>query len=296
MARWLRVGGVTLALWAGVVVLFLVVVSTVVRGPEGAGLAFGPRVAVVELDGVILDVEELLRELKVHRENPLVRAVVIRINSPGGVVGPTQELHDALLRLRKAGKPVVASLGAVAASGGYYVAVAADQIYANPGTLTGSIGVIMQMANLESLMKKVGVDYVVVKAGRYKDLGNISRPMTVEERRLLQTLLDDVHAQFVGAVAAGRKLDEAQVLQFADGRILSGAQALALNMVDELGGLEDAIDRAGRLAGLAVPPRIVPPRRRFSLFDLLRNQLGLAASQGLAPALPVFKTPLYLMD
>jgi protease IV len=296
VARWLRVGGVTLALWAGVVVLFLVVVSTVVRGPEGAGLAFGPRVAVVELDGVILDVEELLRELKVHRENPLVRAVVIRINSPGGVVGPTQELHDALLRLRKAGKPVVASLGAVAASGGYYVAVAADQIYANPGTLTGSIGVIMQMANLESLMKKVGVDYVVVKAGRYKDLGNISRPMTVEERRLLQTLLDDVHAQFVGAVAAGRKLDEAQVLQFADGRILSGAQALALNMVDELGGLEDAIDRAGRLAGLAVPPRIVPPRRRFSLFDLLRNQLGLAASQGLAPALPVFKTPLYLMD
>jgi protease IV len=296
VARWLRVGGVTLALWAGVVVLFLVVVSTVVRGPEGAGLAFGPRVAVVELDGVILDVEELLQELKVHRENPLVRAVVIRINSPGGVVGPTQELHDALLRLRKAGKPVVASLGAVAASGGYYVAVAADQIYANPGTLTGSIGVIMQMANLESLMKKVGVDYVVVKAGRYKDLGNMSRPMTVEERRLLQTLLDDVHAQFVGAVAAGRKLDEAQVLQFADGRILSGAQAQALNMVDELGGLEDAIDRAGRLAGLAVPPRIVPPRRRFSLFDLLRNQLGLAASQGLAPALPVFKTPLYLMD
>jgi protease-4 len=296
VARWLRVGGVTLALWAGVVVLFLVVGSMAVRGPEGAALAFGPRVAVVELDGMILDVEELLRELKVHRENPLVRAVVIRINSPGGVVGPTQELHDALLRLRKAGKPVVASLGAVAASGGYYVAVAADQIYANPGTLTGSIGVIMQTANLESLMKKVGVDYVVVKAGRYKDLGNMSRPMTVEERRLLQTLLDDVHAQFVGAVAAGRKLAEAQVLQFADGRIFSGAQAQALNMVDELGGLEDAIDRAGRLAGLAVPPRIVPPRRRFSLFDLLRNQLGLAVSQGLAPALPVFKTPLYLMD
>ena len=125
--------------------------------------------AVVELEGIIVDVEDLLRELKGHRENPLVKAVVIRINSPGGVVGPTQELHDALQRLRKAGKPVVASLGAVAASGGYYVAVAADRIYANPGTLTGSIGVIMQMANVESLMKKVGVDYVVVKAGQYKD-------------------------------------------------------------------------------------------------------------------------------
>jgi protease-4 len=291
----LTVVGITLVLWAGVIALFLLVVSASLSGPDGSGVAFGPRVAVVELEGMIIDAEDLLRELKTHRENPQVKAVVIRINSPGGVVGPSQELHDALLRLRKAGKPVVASLGAVAASGGYYVAVGADQIYANPGTLTGSIGVIMQMANVESLMKKVGVDYVVVKAGRYKDLGNFSRPMSVEERRVLQALLDDVHAQFIGAVAAGRRIEESQVRQFADGRVFSGVQAMTLKMVDELGGLEDAIDRAARLAGLEAPPRVLTPRRRFSVFDLLRNQLGLEMGRAI-PALPVFKTPLYLMD
>ena len=204
MARPLIVVGITLALWATVVLLFILVVSGALRGPEG-GVGFGRRVAVVELEGLIVDVEDLLSDLKGHRENPLVRAVVIRINSPGGVVGPTQEVHEALQRLRRAGKPVVASLGAVAASGGYYIAVAADRIYANPGTITGSIGVIMQMANFESLMKKVGVDYVVVKAGQFKDIGNFSRPMTPEERRVLQSLLDDVHGQFVGAADKRRE-------------------------------------------------------------------------------------------
>jgi protease-4 len=226
----------------------------------------------------------------------MVRAVVMRINSPGGVVGPTQEIHDSLMRLREAGKPVVASLGSVAASGGYYVAVAADRIYANPGTLTGSIGVIMQMANLENLMKKVGVDYVVVKAGQFKDIGNVSRQMTLEERRVLQSLLDDVHGQFIGAVAAGRGLEQRAVLGFADGRIFSGAQAKGLKMVDELGGLEEAINTAATLAGLEVPPRVIPPRRRLSVFDLLRNQFGFAGSHVVAPILPLFKTPMYLMD
>src|SRR3989441_12542692 len=263
------------------------------QGPEGGG--FGARVAIVELEGIIVDVEELLKDLKSHRDNPLVRAVVIRINSPGGIVGPTQELHDAIRRVRQAGKPVVASLGAVAASGGYYVAVAADRIYANPGTLTGSIGVIMQMANFEQLMKKVGVDYVVVKAGHFKDVGNPGRPMTPEERRVLQALLDDVHAQFIGAVAEGRKLDRAQVTQFADGRIFSGTQAKALQMIDEIGGLEDAVNGAAQLAGIRVPPKVIPPRRRISIFDLLRSQLGIARAT-LGPALPMFKTPLYLMD
>src|SRR5438093_5760785 len=150
----------------------------VVAPTGGGGAVFGARVAIVELEGTIVDVDDLLRELKAHRDNPQVKAVVLRINSPGGVVGPTQELHAAIMRLRESGKPVVASLGAVAASGGYYVAVAADKIYANPGTLTGSIGVVMQMANLNALMKKVGVEYVVVKAGEFKDVGNFARPIT----------------------------------------------------------------------------------------------------------------------
>jgi protease-4 len=294
VARRLTVVSVTVAIYLGVVVGFLAVVSAMLQGPEGGG--FGARVAIVELEGIIVDVEELLKDLRNHRDNPLVRAVVIRINSPGGIVGPTQEVHDAIRRVRQAGKPVVASLGAVAASGGYYVAVAADQIYANPGTLTGSIGVIMQMANLENLMKKIGVDYVVVKAGQFKDMGNIARPMTAEERRVLQALLDDVHAQFITAVTEGRRLDRARVAQFADGRIFSGAQARALSMVDELGGLEDAINRAAKLAGLNIPPRVIPARRRLSILDLIRNELGLMGGRALVPVLPVFKTPLYLMD
>ena len=166
-SRTLRVLAATLGIYFGVAALFLTIAVSR-RGGDGAGV-FGPRIAIVELEGMILEVEDLVRDLKSYRDNPQVKAVVIRINSPGGVVGPTQELHQALMRVRAAGKPVVASLGSVAASGGYYTAVAADRILANPGTLTGSIGVIMQMANVESLFKKVGVDYVVVKAGRSEE-------------------------------------------------------------------------------------------------------------------------------
>ncbi len=284
-----------LAVYLGVAVLFVVALSAGLAPGGGGGAVFGARVAIVELEGTIVDVDDLLRELKSHRDNPQVKAVVLRINSPGGVVGPTQELHAAVMRLRESGKPVVASLGAVAASGGYYVAVAADKIYANAGTLTGSIGVIFQLPNLDGLMKKVGVDYVVVKAGRYKDIGNIARPMTAEEQRLLQSLLDDVHAQFISAVATGRKLDRAQVLSFADGRIVSGAQAKDLKMIDALGGLEDAIEGAAMLAGLPRPPKVIGPHRKLSIMDLLRNQLDLRGWTGVSP-LSLMKTPLYLMD
>ena len=285
-----------LAIYLGVAVLFVVALSVSLAPSGSGGSVFGARVAIVELEGTIVDVDDLVRELKSHRDNPLVKAVVLRINSPGGVVGPTQELHAAVLRLREARKPVVASLGAVAASGGYYVAVAADKIYANPGTLTGSIGVIFQLPNLDGLMKKVGVEYVVVKAGQYKDIGNISRTMTPEERRVLQALLDDVHAQFISAVATGRKLDRAQVLGFADGRIVSGAQAKDLHMVDALGGLEEAVDGAATLAGLPKSPTVIGPRKKLSIMDLLRNQLDLRGWTSIAPGLSLLRTPLYLMD
>ena len=296
MRRRLTVLAAAVLVYLGVAGLFVISVGGLSRG-EGGPALFGPRVAIVELEGVILEVDDIVRELKSHRENPTVRAVVMRINSPGGVVAPTQELYDAVQRLRQAGKPVVASLGSVAASGGYYVAVACDQFYANPGTLTGSIGVIMQLANLEQLMKKVGVDYVVVKAGQFKDIGNIARAMTPDERRVMQALLDDVHGQFIGAVATGRKLSREEVVRFADGRVFSGVQAKDLHMIDALGGLEDAVLAAAKLAGIPSPPNVIQPRRRFSLVDLLRNEFGgTPVGALLRPALPAFKTPLYLMD
>jgi protease-4 len=281
----------------GVILIFLVSVWVLVRVTDRGGLPGGQRVAIVEIEGMIVDTSDLVRDLQDHLDDASVRAVVVRINSPGGVVGPTQEVYAALRRLSRAGKPVVASLGAVAASGGYYIAAAADRIYANPGTLTGSIGVIMQLANVEGLFKKIGVEYVVVKAGLHKDIGNPARPMSPEERLILQSLLDDVHAQFIDAVAEGRHLQRAAVVAFADGRIYSGAQAKARKMVDELGGLEDAIEDAARLAGLPPRPRVIRPRRHFSIVDLLRTELDLgrfAAGAGGLPSLS--RVPLYLMD
>ena len=266
------------------------------------GLPGGAKVAVVEVEGVIgvaadrgLDTESIIRTLGEYRDDPAVRAVVLRIDSPGGVVAPTQEIFTAVRRLREAKKPVVASLGSVAASGGYYVAVSADRIFASPGTLTGSIGVVMQLANVEGLLKKVGVEYVVVKAGAYKDVGNFARAMTPEERRILQSLLDDVYDQFISAVAEGRGLDPQAVRAFAEGRIYSGRQALGLKMVDDLGGLEDAIEAAAKMAGLPPKPKVLYPRRRFSLRELLRNEWGLGPVSRMLPAMQTLRTPLYLM-
>lgn len=280
----------------GVLLLFVMTLWVLLATLEGTGLPGGQKLAIVELEGLILESEPVVRELQEHQDNPSVRAMVLRINSPGGVVGPTQEIYAAVKRFRKAGKPVVASLGSVAASGGYYVAAAADRIYANPGSLTGSIGVVMQMTNVEALLKKVGVEYVVVKSGRYKDIGNFARAMSPEERRILQALLDDVYNQFVDAVAQGRGLDRQAVLGFADGRIVSGQAAKEIGMVDALGGLEDAIEGAAQLAGLPKRPKLILPRRRFSLWNLLLNQLGWMGGPSLPAHLSLGKTPLYLMD
>jgi protease-4 len=288
---------ITIGVGVGIVVLFIgtVWVFMATLGEDGLPTG-GPKVAVVEIEGIIVDGAAAVRELREHADNPSIKAVVLRVNSPGGVVAPTQEIFAAIQRARKAGKPVVASLGAVAASGGYYVAVAADRIYANPGTLTGSIGVVMQLANLEGLLKKVGVDYVVVKAGAYKDVGNFARTMSPEERKMLQALLDDVYSQFVEAVSEGRGLEKKDVLAFAEGRIYSGQQALALKMVDELGGFEEAVEAAGKLANISGRPKLVYPRKKFSFRDLMESRLGLAGIGPLLPALSGIRTPLYLMQ
>jgi len=293
-----RVALIALGAGAGVLVLFVFTVWLLLTVSDD-GLPGGARVAVVEVEGVIgvgadrgLDTEAIIRTLGEYRDDPAVRAVVLRIDSPGGVVAPTQEIFTAVRRLRETKKPVVASLGSVAASGGYYVAVSADRIFASPGTLTG---VVMQLANVEGLLKKVGVEYVVVKAGAYKDAGNFARAMTPEERRILQSLLDDVYDQFISAVAEGRGLEPQAVRAFAEGRIYSGRQAHGLKMVDDLGGLEDAIEAAAKMAGLPPKPKVLYPRRRFSLRELLRNEWGLGPVSRMLPAMETLRTPLYLM-
>ena len=292
-----RVALVAIGVSVGILVLFLGTIWVLMATVSEDGLPTGgPKVAVVEIEGIIIDGTAAVRELREHADNSAIKAIVLRVNSPGGVVAPTQEIFSAIQRARKAGKPVVATLGAVAASGGYYVAAAADRIYANPGTLTGSIGVVMQMANLEGLLKKVGVEYVVVKAGAYKDVGNFARTMSPEERKMLQALLDDVYSQFVDAVAEGRGLERKEVLAFAEGRIYSGQQALALKMVDEMGGFEDAVEAAGKLANIQGRPKLVYPRRKFSFKDLLESRLGLPGAGPLLPALSGFRTPLYIMQ
>lgn len=296
-----RVALIALGAGVGVLVLFVFTVWLILAVSDD-GLPGGAKVAVVEVEGVIgvradrgLDTESIIRTLGEYRDDPAVRAVVLRIDSPGGVVAPTQEIFTAVRRLREAKKPVVASLGSVAASGGYYVAVSADRIFASPGTLTGSIGVVMQLANVEGLLKKVGVEYVVVKAGAYKDVGNFARAMTPEERRILQALLDDVYDQFISAVAEGRGLEPQAVRAFAEGRIYSGRQAHGLKMVDDLGGLEDAIEAAAKMAGLPPKPKVLYPKRRFSLRELLRNEWGLGPVSHMLPAMQTLRTPLYLM-
>ncbi len=237
-------------------------------------LSTGDRIAVIRVEGVILDAQETLGELRKFSENPYVKAIVLRIDSPGGGVVPSQEIHDAVKRIRaKGNKAVIASLGSVAASGGYYIAVATDRIVANPGTLTGSIGVIMEMANVQGLMQKIGVEGVVIKSGKYKDVGSPLRKMTDEERALLQNVMDDVHTQFIEAVAEGRAIEFKDAQALADGRIFTGRQAKDVQLVDEIGDLEDAIQLAADVVGIEGEPRVVEPRRRFSIRELLDSKL-----------------------
>jgi len=214
------------------------------------------QVGVVPIEGIISDSEAIVEQLQQFADDQRVRAVVLRINSPGGGVAPSQEIYQAVLELKKK-KKVVVSMGAVAASGGYLIAVAADRILANPGTITGSISAVMHYANVEELMKKIGVSSHVIKSGKFKDIGSPTRKMTAEEQTLIQGIVDDIYDQFVQVIAKNRKIPLEEVRQIADGRVFSGRQAKERRLVDGLGGFQDAVMLAGRLAGLEGKPEIV---------------------------------------
>ncbi len=253
-------------------------------------LAGKEGVAIVRIEGPIMDSSQAVAELEAFGDNPMVKAIVVRIDSPGGGVAPSQEIYNAVKRVRKEqNKTVVASMGTVAASGGYYIAVATDRILANPGTLTGSIGVIMQMANFQELLEKVGVKSVVIKTGKFKDLGSPFRPMVEEERQLLEAVMDDTLSQFIEAVAEGRSMDAAEVEQLADGRIFTGRQAKTVLLIDEIGDLHDAIKLAGELGGIEGTPRVLETTKPFSVQEFLESTF-LGGIRSLSPSR--FSAPL----
>jgi protease-4 len=248
--------------------LFSIIAVTTLLG-EDKDYSTSSGVGLVEVKGLIIDPQETVKQLRDFGKDDKVKAVVLRIDSPGGVVGPSQEISAAVKKLR-AKKPVVVSMGSVAASGGYYIAAPATLIYANPGTITGSIGVLMKFSNLEGLMDKVGMKAFTLKTGKFKDVGSPARAMNAEEKAMLQSVIDSTHGQFVRAVAEGRKLPVEQVRLIADGRIFSGEQALEEKLVDKLGTMQDAVDEAGRLAGISGEPHLIkPPKKKKLLLDML---------------------------
>ncbi len=255
----------------GAIFLFFLILIVVVTSLEGRSpiLSLGEKVGVIEVTGVIIDSRQLTKQIGEFRDDPSIRAVVLRIDSPGGGVGPSQEICEEVGKLAH-DKPVVVSMGSVAASGGYYIAVPATRIFANPGTITGSIGVIMEFANVEELLGKIGLRNEVVKSGPHKDIGSPTRPMTSSDREILQGMIDDVYDQFAHQVSVSRKIPLETVKSFADGRIFSGRQALDKGLVDELGNFQDAVDAAGKLAGIEGEPRLVyPPRKKPGMLDYL---------------------------
>jgi protease-4 len=261
-------GCLTVLLVVGGFFALLLIVSRM----DDLPFARGEKVAVISVSGLISDSESTIDQLKKFVKDDSVKAIVLRINSPGGGVAPSQEIYEEVKKAR-AKKPVIASMGALAASGGYYIACATQRVYANPGTITGSIGVIMPFMNVKDLIEKIGVKGMTVKSGAFKDMGSPLRDMTPQERELLQGVVDNVNLQFVNAVASGRNLNREDVLRIADGRIFTGEQAKGLGLVDVLGNLEDAISDAGKLGKISGEPKVVTsPKKKISLLELLREE------------------------
>jgi protease-4 len=268
-------------------------------GLSGEGSAFwagmGKKVAIVDVHGVIDNSSDVIRQLRKYGKDSSIPAIVIHIDSPGGGAASSQEIYEEINKLRDKGKKVVASMGSMGASGGYYVACAADTIVVNPATLTGSIGVIFQFPVAEELFRKIGVKFEVVKRGEIKDMGAMDRSMTKRERESLQSVVDDTYEQFVEVVVTSRGMAREEVLKIADGGIFTGQQAKELGLVDELGNLQDAIKIAGEMAGIEEYPKTIKEiKRKITWFDVLTQKvsdlLELDESQKMMPKLEyIFK-------
>ncbi|MBF0210121.1 MAG: signal peptide peptidase SppA [Desulfamplus sp.] len=261
---------VIFSVWSALMVILAAMVlgsATLIKSDFSAidATANSGNVGIIELMGPIISSKEIIEHIKTFREQSSIKAIVIRIDSPGGGVAPSQEIYNEIVKTKKV-KKVIASMGSVAASGGYYAAASCDGIVANPGTITGSIGVIMEYANVQEIVQKIGLIPVVIKSGEYKDMGSPMRDLKDNERKLLQSVVNEIHSQFVRDAAQGRNIDIDSMSKLADGRIYTGESALSLNLVDRLGNLDDAVEWAGELAGIEGKIQTVYPEEDKTAF------------------------------
>lgn len=233
----------------------------------------GGTIAIVELKGEIVSSEDIVRQFKKYREDHSVKAIVFRVESPGGGVSASQEIYEEVKKTRDSGKPVVVSMGSVAASGGYYVSLGASKIVANPGSVTGSIGVISEFLNVNQLMSKLGIGSTTVKSGKFKDTGSPFRPFSEEDKKYFQETIDDVYQQFLHVVETERHLSPSEAKKLADGRVFTGKKAYEVGLVDTLGTYEDAISLASDLAGISGEPRLIKERKKEKLLDVLMGSV-----------------------
>ena len=273
-----------------VIIVFLILMYTFFSMPSNIdplSLGGGSKVGLLELKGIIYDSRSFVDDIGRFLDNSSVKALVIRINSPGGGVAASQEIYEAIKRAAEK-VPVVVSMAGVAASGGYYSAIAADSIFANPGTTTGSIGVIASISQFYRLLDKIGIDNEVIKSGKFKDSGSATRKMTADERAYLQGWIDDAYEQFVETVAEERNLSVAEVKKVADGRVFTGRQALELGLIDRIGDLHDAVMTAGGMAGISGEPTVLEKKKKkLTLLDILLGDVEESASQLLGDNLEI---------
>jgi protease IV len=272
---WIIVGGGALVFF----VLCLLALATIFLNESSPRLSLsGNQVAVLEIDGVISDSRDFVDQLKDYGNRSGVKSIVIRIDSPGGGVAASQEIFEAIKKFRaETKKKVVVSMSSTAASGGYYIACAADKIFANPGSITGSIGVIAQWYDYTDLLRWAKMQSVVIKSGALKDAGSGSRPLTEEEKVYFQSLINNMYGQFVAAVASSRNMKVEEVRKLADGRVYTGQEAKANRLVDEIGTFQDAVDAAAKMAGIQGEPKLLSPAKKsFSLLDLVMGDTGSA--------------------
>lgn len=267
--------GSTIIIVMIILILMMVNRNTSAHQYDGVSLSIkGDKIAVIELNGPIYSSRNIVRQFKRYGDNKSIKAILFRIESPGGGISPSQEIYEAVKRVRDQGKPVIASMGAVAASGGYLVALGADTIMANPGTTTGSIGVILEVTNLRELFQKVGIKFEVIKTGKFKDTGSPHRDLTEDDRRFLQSYVDDAFDQFLDVVAKERNMKKWQVKQLADGRVFTGRQAQELGLIDLLGDYKAAVDLAAKMAHIEGEPSLVREyQRRRSVYDLFFEEI-----------------------